>query len=80
MTFTKEHSFLPGPLYWETHGIISLINTLTLINHCYSRAILHDESIYEDPETFNPDRFMKDGQLDPDIRPPETAVFGFGRR
>jgi len=60
--------------------MISLINALILTNHCNSRAILHDENIYKDPETFNPDRFMKDGQLDPDIRPPETAVFGFGRR
>jgi len=43
-------------------------------------AILHDESVYKDPGTFNPDRFLKDGELDPDIRPPEVAAFGFGRR
>ncbi|KNZ75064.1 O-methylsterigmatocystin oxidoreductase [Termitomyces sp. J132] len=42
-------------------------------------AMLHDESIYPDPDTFNPDRFMKDGKLNPDIRDPSMA-FGFGRR
>lgn len=29
---------------------------------------------------FNPDRFVKDGVLDPDILNPEVAAFGFGRR
>ncbi|CAA7261115.1 unnamed protein product [Cyclocybe aegerita] len=43
-------------------------------------AMLHDETIYPDPFTFNPDRFMKDGQLNPDVRDPEHACWGFGRR
>ncbi|EKM54976.1 uncharacterized protein PHACADRAFT_142803 [Phanerochaete carnosa HHB-10118-sp] len=42
-------------------------------------AILHDEKAYPDPLRFNPDRFMKDGRLDPAVRPPDAA-FGFGRR
>ncbi|KAI0076589.1 cytochrome P450 [Panus rudis PR-1116 ss-1] len=45
-----------------------------------SWAMLHNETIYPDPHTFNPDRFMKDGQLDPDVRDPAVAAFGFGRR
>lgn len=36
-------------------------------------AMTRDESIYKDPETFNPDRF-----LDPSI--PNAPAFGFGRR
>ncbi|KAG5651515.1 hypothetical protein H0H81_008380, partial [Sphagnurus paluster] len=44
------------------------------------RAIFHNEEMYPDPFTFNPDRFMKDGNLDPDIKDPVTVAFGFGRR
>ncbi|KAG6809849.1 hypothetical protein H0H92_014508 [Tricholoma furcatifolium] len=44
------------------------------------RAMLHDENIYPMPFEFNPDRFMKDGKLNPDVRDPHHAAFGFGRR
>jgi Cytochrome P450 len=44
------------------------------------RGILHDERVYKNPEEFNPERFLKDGQLDPNVRSPEGAAFGFGRR
>ncbi|KAJ7211176.1 cytochrome P450 [Mycena pura] len=43
-------------------------------------AILHDKEVYADPHTFNPERFLLDGKLDPAVRDPETAAFGFGRR
>ncbi|RDB21839.1 hypothetical protein Hypma_010803 [Hypsizygus marmoreus] len=43
-------------------------------------AIMHNESVYPDPFTFDPDRFMKDGKLSPDVRDPALAAFGFGRR
>ncbi|EIN07330.1 cytochrome P450 [Punctularia strigosozonata HHB-11173 SS5] len=43
-------------------------------------AILQDPSHYPKPESFNPDRFMKDGQIDPDVLDPALAAFGFGRR
>jgi cytochrome P450 len=44
------------------------------------RAILHDEKDYPDPYTFNPDRFIKDGKLNDDVKDPSTAAFGHGRR
>jgi len=43
-------------------------------------AINHDEESYPDPMTFNPDRFMKDGKLNPDLPNPADVAFGFGRR
>jgi len=43
-------------------------------------AICRDPSIYPDPETFNPDRFLKDGKIDPSVFNPEDRVFGAGRR
>ena len=44
------------------------------------RAILHDESVFKDQLSFNPDRFLKDGQVDPDVRDPMDVIFGSGRR
>ncbi|KAF9476783.1 cytochrome P450 [Pholiota conissans] len=45
-----------------------------------SWAILHDETVYPDPFTFNPDRFIKDGQLDSSVPDPGLACWGYGRR
>jgi len=43
-------------------------------------AMLHDEKVYPDPFAFKPERFLKDGQLDPNVQHPGVATFGFGRR
>ena len=47
---------------------------------CGCRAMSRDPEHYPDPEHFNPDRFLLEGQLNPNIRDPESFVFGFGRR
>ena len=44
------------------------------------RAIFYDEKMYPEPERFNPDRFIKDGKLNPAVFDPKLAAFGFGRR
>ncbi|EKM77629.1 hypothetical protein AGABI1DRAFT_122003 [Agaricus bisporus var. burnettii JB137-S8] len=42
-------------------------------------AITHDKEDYPEPLEFKPERFLKDGKLNPEVREP-TAAFGFGRR
>ena len=49
-------------------------------NASYDRACLHDRDAYESPQEFKPERFLRDGKLDPDVRDPADFVFGFGRR
>ena len=48
--------------------------------HLTNRAILHDPETYPDPMTFNPDRFLKNGEIDRSVQDPTVACFGFGRR
>ncbi|TCD66655.1 hypothetical protein EIP91_001073 [Steccherinum ochraceum] len=44
-------------------------------------GMMHNPADYPDPEVFNPDRFLgADGKVNPYVRDPGTAVFGFGRR
>ncbi|TFK36245.1 cytochrome P450 [Crucibulum laeve] len=45
-----------------------------------SWAMLRNEEDYPDPDAFKPERFLKDGKLDPSVRDPTTMAFGFGRR
>ncbi|KAI0691793.1 CyP450 monooxygenase [Cerioporus squamosus] len=43
-------------------------------------ACMHDPDIYEDPDVFRPERFIRDDKLTSDVRDPYEFVFGFGRR
>jgi len=43
-------------------------------------AVFRDPGIYPDPEAFNPDRFLKDGKINPLVLNPEDRVFGYRRR
>lgn len=52
------------------------IFTVRIID-CYDfyRGMFKDESVYSDPDTFNPERFM-----DPSVPSPVGPSFGYGRR
>lgn len=43
-------------------------------------AMFYDESTYPAPHTYDPERFLKGGKIDPSVRDPEERVFGSGRR
>jgi cytochrome P450 len=36
--------------------------------------------MYPDPYAFKPERFLLDGKLNPAVKDPDCAAFGFGRR
>ena len=44
------------------------------------RSILHDRKVFNNPQEFQPERYLKDGKLNPNVRDPDCAAFGFGRR
>lgn len=41
---------------------------------------MHDPSIFENPMEFNPERYLKDGQIDSSVLDPDAVAFGFGRK
>ncbi|KAI0654024.1 cytochrome P450 [Cubamyces menziesii] len=74
LPFCLPHSTTQDDEYrgWRIpSGVTVLIN---------SWSILHDPKLYRDPEEFNPDRFLKDGKINPEVFDPATVAFGAGRR
>ncbi|KAK1216680.1 hypothetical protein PQX77_020693 [Marasmius sp. AFHP31] len=57
-------------------GSVVLANIWYIIS-----AMLHDESVYPEPFSFKPERFLTpDGKLNPNVQDPTCAFFGFGKR
>ncbi|KAG2021126.1 cytochrome P450, variant 2 [Coprinopsis cinerea AmutBmut pab1-1] len=61
----------------EYHGYFIPKGTFIFPN---SWAILHDPNVFDDPFAFKPERYLKNGTINPDVLDPEVAAFGYGRR
>ena len=71
---------LPNVWYGNFSLLIVLPTSASLIPFHY-RACTHNPELYEDPDEFRPERFIRDGKLDFTSAPdPALFVFGFGRR
>ena len=50
----------------------------------FFRSILHDPKVFNDPMEYQPERFLKDGKLNPDVMyqaiDQDSVAFGYGRR
>ena len=57
--------------YFIPKGTIVIPNTYQVMN---------DEEVYPDPSAFKPERYLKDGKVDPSAKNPTFAAFGYGRR
>ncbi|KAH9944416.1 CyP450 monooxygenase [Epithele typhae] len=43
-------------------------------------TMTHNPEMYPEPMTFMPERYLKDGALNPEVQDPGAFAFGFGRR
>ena len=41
---------------------------------------MHDPEMFEAPDEFRPERFIRDGKLDVSVCDPSAFIFGSGRR
>ena len=71
--------FRKGQLCSVMHGQYDHLILFSVLNFLF-RSILHDPKVFNNPEEFQPERYLKDGKLNPDVRDPDCAAFGFGRR
>jgi cytochrome P450 len=44
------------------------------------RSILHDPKVFKNPMEYQPERYLKDGKLNPDVMDRDSVAFGYGRR
>ena len=69
------------PNIWCAYFSVSKLWQAVIPKHRLQlRAMQYNPEVYPRPEEFMPERFMKDGKLNPDVRDPGRIAFGFGRR
>ena len=72
--------FPKGRLCSVVHGqyerLLGLIYVLTSL----LRSILNDPKVFNNPMEYQPERYLKDGKLNPDMMDRDSVAFGYGRR
>lgn len=68
--FVPAGTVVIANMWYERPSVLCIMP----ITRLYSRAVLHDQETYHDPESFIPERFLKGAPSSLDI------AFGFGRR
>ena len=68
-----------GTIVMGNAWLVRLTYSISVLNSLF-RSILHDRKVFNNPQEFQPERYLKDGKLNPDVRDPDCAAFGFGRR
>ena len=53
---------------------------LSVLTFFLFRSIVHDTKHFNDPMKYQPERYLKDGILNPDVLDTDSIAFGFGRR
>ena len=48
--------------------------------YIWCRAVCYNETVFPTPQTYDPERFLKNKKLNGSIDDPETRIFGSGRR
>ena len=41
---------------------------------------MHDPKAFNNPMEYDPERYLKDGKLNPNVMDSDSVAFGFGRR
>ena len=81
-TFDDEYNgfYIPkGTIMIGNAWLVRSANPISVLNFSF-RSILNDPNVFDNPREFQPERYLKDGKLNPDMRDPDCAAFGFGRR
>ena len=71
---------IPGESIIMANIWLVLLYLLCVSSQPNARSMTRNEEIYPEANSFKPERFIKNGVLNKEIRDPREFIFGFGRR